>query len=86
TMSEQASASAEGESAYSSSSENDELLNAADKAAVDAKVAGASQSATSPSTTTTCSGPSAEGASQEAETPQTGTGYPMIYPPPRHLW
>ena len=85
-MSEQASASAEGESAYSSSSENDELLNAADKAAVGAKVAGASQSATSPSTTTTCSGPSAEGASQEAETPQTGTGYPMIYPPPRHLW
>ena len=86
---------AEGESSnggYSSSSENDELDGGAgSEGGEGASREGASSepSALSQHPAKT-DGPSAAASSpsrqEQVEMPQTGTGYPMIFPPPHDLW
>ena len=82
---------AEGESSnggYSSSSENDEIgSEGGEGASREGASSGPSALSQHPAKT---DGPSAAASSpsrqEQVEMPQTGTGYPMIFPPPHHLW
>ncbi len=85
---------AEGDSSnggYSSSSDdNDEHESGASEGAVAGSLPDASpgtsaapQRQAKPGEVPSAASPSRQ---EEVEMPQTGTGYPMIFPPPHHLW